>query len=242
MAVFGGAPLATEERIMRAWRFVLAWLLIGAPVLALDVGSLTDADARDGLKEALTQGVSTAVKSLGRADGFLGNRKVRIPLPEPLKKVDGVMGFFGMGDQAEELVVGMNRAAEAAVPEAKGLLQDAVRQMTIQDARAILTGGNHSGTDYFRKSSEEPLRRKFLPIVKKATSRLALAEQYNALAGSASELGLLEDGNATIHEYVTQKALDGLFLMIASEEKAIRKNPAKQASSLLQKVFGALGS
>jgi hypothetical protein len=221
---------------------VVSILLLMAPhAFALGLGDLTDADAGEGIKEALLQGASEAVGTLGRKDGFLKNKKVKIPLPESLKQIDGVMRWFGMGDEAEELVVAMNRAAEAAVPEAKDLLSDALKQMTLQDAKAILTGGRTSGTDYFRKRAEAPLRKKFLPIVKKATGKVALTEKYDAVAGSAAKVGLIDEESSTIHEYVTRKALDGLFLMIAREERAIRKDPAKQANTLLQKVFGALG-
>jgi hypothetical protein len=224
-------------------RIVLAAVLMGGmlvPAWTLELQDITESDARNGLKEALLQGANRAVGKLGRTDGFLKNRKVKIPLPESLKKLDGVMGFFGMDDDAEELVLAMNRAAEAAVPEAGELLGKAVRKMTLEDARAILGGDKTSATRYFRRKSAKPLRKKFLPVVRKATRNVSLAEKFNKVAGQASALGLLDPGDASIHEYVTRKALDGLFLMIAREEKKIRNNPAKQASSLLRKVFGAL--
>jgi hypothetical protein len=225
---------------MKTVALVSMLILMAPPALALDLGELTDVDARAGLREALIQGTSEAVGKLGRKDGFLKNKKVKIPLPESLEEIDGVMRWFGMGDEAEELVIGMNRAAEAAVPEAKSLLRDALEQMTLHDAKSILSGGKTSGTDYFRKTAEAPLRKKFLPIVKRATGKVALTEKYDAVAGSAAKVGLIDEESATIHEYVTRKALDGLFFMLAREERAIRKNPGKQASSLLQKVFGAL--
>jgi hypothetical protein len=134
----------------------------------------------------------------------------------------------------------MNRAAEAAVPEAKELLLNAVKQMTLQDAKAILTGGDDSVTQYFKRTTSEPLTEKFLPIVRKATEQVALAEKYNRYAKQGAKLGLIDKKDASLEGYVTQKALDGLFLMIAEEERAIRRNPLGQASSLLQKVFGAL--
>jgi len=226
---------------MKASVLLSSFLLIATPVSGSGILDLTDADTQGGLKEALLQGAGAAVGKLGRTDGFLKNRKVKIPLPESLQKVEGVMGVFGMKKQADDMVVAMNRAAEAAVPEARALLRVAIQQMTLRDARSILTGGDHSATDYFRKTSQAPLRERFLPIVKETTGKVALAEKYDALAGSASKIGLVDDKDATIEEYVTRKALDGLFLMIAEEEKAIRKDPAKQTSSLVQKVFGALG-
>lgn len=218
------------------------FLLIALPAYALGIQDLTEADTQGGLKEALAQGADAAVGKLGTTNGFLKNKKVKIPLPESMQKVKGVMGMFGMKKRAEEMVVAMNRAAEVAVPEASALLKDAIKQMTLQDAKSILTGGDHSATDYFRKTTQAPLRERFLPIVKEATGKVALTEKYDALAGSASKVGLVDEEDASIEEYVTRKALDGLFLMIAEEEEAIRKNPAKQAGSLVQKVFGALGS
>jgi hypothetical protein len=150
------------------------------------------------------------------------------------------MRKLGMGKRADELITTMNRAAEAAVPEAKELLVNAVKQMSLQDAKAILTGGDDSATQYFKRTTSAPLTEKFLPIVKKATEKVKLAEKYNRYAKQAAKLGLLDEKDASLEDYVTQKALDGLFFMVAEEERAIRKNPLGQASSLLQKVFGAL--
>lgn len=149
--------------------------------------------------------------------------------------------MVGMGDQADDLVVAMNRAAEAAVPEAKVLLVDAVKQMSLDDARQILTGGDDAATQYFRRVSYDKLQQRFLPIVKQKTDHAQLAKQYNELAGHAATLGLVESKDANVENYVTRKALDGLFLMIAEEERAIRKNPLGQSSKILQSVFGALG-
>ena len=210
------------------------------PILASGVQDLTNADATGGVKDALLQGATNAVGKLGKADGFLKNPKVKIPLPDSLAKVEGLLRKVGMEKEADELVVSMNRAAETAVIEAKPLLRDAVKQMTIEDAKTILTGGDRAATQYFRKKTEAPLRKKFLPIVKKSTGKVALAEKYDALAGKASELHLVKEEDASIEEYVTRKALDGLFRTIGDEEQAIRKDPAGQASSLIKKVFGAL--
>jgi enolase len=148
--------------------------------------------------------------------------------------------MMGMGKQFDELVLSMNRAAEAAVPEAKALLVDAVKKMSVEDAKKILTGGDTAGTEYFKQHTEAPLSKKFLPIVKQATDRVGLAQQYNSLASQAKPFGLVKDDQATVEQYVTKKALDGLYLMIAEEEKAIRKDPVGQSSALLKKVFGAL--
>ncbi len=221
---------------------VVAPLLLATPALAVSLGDLSDRDAAGGLKEALTQGVGKAVALLGRTDGFLGNSQVRIPLPDGLRQAESVMRFTGMGRQAGELVTAMNRAAEAAVPEAKQLLVGAVEQMTVDDAKKILTGGDDSATRYFQSKTMDPLTQKFLPIVRKATEQLQLAQKYDELAGQGARLGLVRAEDATIEDYVTRKALDGLFFMIGEEEKAIRRDPLGAAGSLAQKVFGALGS
>lgn len=225
-------------RIPRA----LAMLALAVPlVVAAGIESIAPRDSVDGLKTALDQGATRAVAQLGVKDGFLRNPKVKIPLPPSLKKADKALRMVGMGDEADELVVAMNRAAEAAVPEAKGLLVDAVRQMSLADARQILTGGDDAATKYFRKVSYDKLEQKFLPVVKRTTDKAQLAAQYNQLAGQAAQLGLVSSKDANVEGYVTRKALDGLFVMIAEEERAIRKDPLGQSSRILRSVFGALG-
>lgn len=208
---------------------------------AAGLGSLSNADAASGLKEALVQAAESAVGKLSAVDGFLGNADVRIPLPDSLQKVEKGMRMFGMGKQADELVLKMNRAAEAAVPEARALLIDSVKQMSVADAKNILTGGDDAATRYFEKTTSGPMAEKFLPIVKKATEDVQLAQQYNKLAETGARYGLVKKEQANLEEYVTQKALDGVYLMMAEEEKAIRADPLGQASSLLKKVFGSLG-
>jgi hypothetical protein len=222
---------------------VIAAACLAASAAAAGAGlldSLTQSDAVAGLKAALTQGAGNAVGKLGVLDGFLGNPEVKIPLPGKLQDARKVMQLMGWGPKADELVTTMNRAAEAAMPEAKTLLIDSVKQMSVQDAKGVLTGGEVAGTDYFKRTTSEKLREKFLPIVKRATEKLKVAQQYNDIAAQGSKLGLLDAKDASIENYVANKALDGLFLMMANEEKAIRKDPAGQASALLKKVFGAL--
>ncbi|HEY0563597.1 MAG TPA: DUF4197 domain-containing protein [Methylophilus sp.] len=208
---------------------------------ALAVSDLSNAEASSGLKEALTQGVSKAINSLGATDGFFANQNVKIPLPDSLKKVEKAMRMFGMGKQADELVLKMNRAAEAAVPEAKALLVDSVKKMSVADAKAILTGPDDAATQYFKKTTSAPLAEKFLPIVKKATEQVKLAQQYNKFAEAGTKYGLVKKEDANLEQYVTNKTLDGVYFMIAQEEAAIRKDPVGQASNLLKKVFGAIG-
>jgi hypothetical protein len=150
------------------------------------------------------------------------------------------MRSIGMDKHADELVLRMNRAAEAAVPEAKTLLVDAVKRMSVQDAKGILTGGEDAATQYFKRATSEPLAKRFQPIVKKAMQKVKLAEKYDEIAASGAKLGLVKEEDAQLEDYVTRKALDGLFVAIAEEEKKIRKDPAGAASALLRKVFGAL--
>lgn len=206
---------------------------------ALDAISRKDQVAA--LRTALSQSASAAVGKLGVVDGFLGNPRVCIALPGKLAKAEKTLKMLGLGKQTDELKTAMNRAAEAAVPEAKAILIGAVKQMSVQDAASILTGGNDAATQYFKRTTSDKLSTAFLPIVKKATAKVDLATRYDALAGKAANLGLVDPGDASIESYVTRKALDGLFVVMADEEAAIRKDPIGQASKLLQKVFGALG-
>ncbi|MBI1175010.1 MAG: DUF4197 family protein [Sideroxydans sp.] len=216
-------------------------LVFTASAHAISLADLSNRDAAAGLKQALVKGAGNAVGKLGKVDGFLGNPQVKIPLPDSLQQVDGLLRRFGQGRYADELVTTMNRAAEAAVPQARALLIKTVKGMSVQDAKGILTGGDTAATEYFRSKTAQPLAEKFLPIVQKQTARLGLAQKYDQFAGKASRFGLVDENQANIEQYVTQKALDGLFLMMAEEEKAIRADPVGQGSKLLSKVFGAIG-
>lgn len=223
---------------MRYW--LLIGLLFASFSQAMSLDDLSNKDATKGLKEALTQGAGQAVAMLGKTDGFLGNPQVRIPLPGNLKKAEKMLRTLGMGQQADDLEMAMNRAAEAAVPEAKALLVNSVKQMSVSDAKGILTGGDDAATQYFRRTTSGPLAEKFRPIVKQAMSKVNVAQQYDRFAGKAAKLGLLGAEDAQLDSYVTQKALDGLYLMIAEEEKNIRQNPAEATGKLARKVFDAL--
>ncbi len=225
---------------MRSVLTLLAGMLLATAASALSLADISGRDASGGLKETLTQGAGKAVAMLGKQDGFLGNPKVKIPLPESVQKVEGLMRGLGMGKQADELVNAMNRAAEAAVPQAKALLVNSIKQMSVQDAKGILSGGEDSATQYFRRTTSGPLAEKFKPVVRNAMAKVKLAEKYDQLAGKAAKFGLVREQDAQLENYVTQKTLDGLYLMIAEEEKAIRKDPAGAAGKLAQKVFGAI--
>lgn len=225
---------------MKRLIFALFMSLTAALAQAGALDAISTGDASAGVKEALAKGADYAVSSLGVNNGFLGNSKVKIPLPGYLSKAESALRMFGMGKQADQLVETMNHAAENAVAEAKPILVDSIKKMSVQDAKGILTGGEDSVTQYFKRTSTDQLTNKFMPIVKASTQKLQLAEQYNKFAGKAAASGLIDKKDADLDGYVTQKAMDGLFLMIAEEEKKLRSNPVAAGSALLQKVFGAL--
>lgn len=201
---------------------------------------ISEADAVTALRTALEKGTQAAVASLGRTDGFLGNALVRIALPDSAQRAERMMRRLGMGKYADELVVSLNRAAEAAVPEARAIFVDAVRRMTLRDAKSILTGGDTAATEYFRRTTRDSLHRRFLPIVHGATAKVGASRAYERYADKAATVGLLREEDADLDEYVTRKALDGLFLTVAEEEKKIRAEPLATGSKILRKVFGAL--
>lgn len=207
---------------------------------ALSLADLSNTDATKGLKEALEKGALSAIGILGAENGFLGNDRVRINLPGALNDAANLLRRFGQGGRVDELITAMNRGAEAAVPQAKSLLSNAVQTMSVNDAKGILTGGDTAVTDFFASKTRPALAVTFLPVVSRATEKVGLADKYNEVAGKASDMGLLKKEDANIQQYVTNKTLDGLFLMISEEEKKIRQNPVGYGSAILTKVFGAL--
>ena len=241
---------------------ILAFLVLSSPAGALDLDELkselndlarpsskpadsglsqfSTQDQIKSLKQALTQGAETAVSTLARKDGYLGNAKVRIPLPENLQNADKAMRKIGMGKYPDELVTSMNRAAEAAVPEAKTLFVGAIKKMTVSDAKGILTGSDDAATRYFRNSTETALAARFKPIVGKAMAKVKLARTYDQFAGKAARFGLVDERDANLDDYITRKAMNGLFLMMAEQEKEIRANPLKATGSLAKKIFAAI--
>lgn len=202
--------------------------------------SLTEFDAAAGVRTALERGALAAVGLLGRTDGFLGNPMVRIPLPGFLNDAARILKATGQQKRLDQLVTAMNRAAEAAMPEAKALLVSTVKAMSVEDALKVVRGGDNSVTQFFAEKTREPLGVKFLPIVTKATEKVSLAARYNSVASKAAGLGLMKKEDANIEQYVSTRALDGLFLMIGEEERKIRKDPVGTGSAILKKVFGAL--
>ena len=213
------------------------------------VTSLSEEQIANGLKQALGKGVSNAIVSLGHSGGFLTNLNVKIPLPGKLQSVESALQMAGQGHLVDGFIASMNHAAEQAVPVAAGVFSDAIQQMSIADAKTILTGTNDAATQYFRRTTRTNLFAKFLPIVRKATDSVGVTVQYKAMMAkfdTANSLGsmfgskpVIKFDEANIDGYVTQHALDGLFVMIAAEEKNIRANPAARTTDLLQKVFSS---
>lgn len=217
--------------------------LLGATLFSLLAGparavSLTEGDASSGVRAALERGAEAALANLGRTDGFLGNPLVRIELPSGLRDAARLLRSTGQGRRIDELVTSMNRAAEQAVPEARQLLVRTVRDISVEDALRLVRGGEGSVTRFFEDKTRSPLAQKFLPLVTRATERQDLSAKYNAVAGKAAGFGLIRKEDANLQSYVTERALDGLYLMIGEEEKKIRRDPVGTGSAILKKVFG----
>lgn len=214
--------------------------LLPSRALAGPLDAFTNIDATRALRAALDTGSLAAIGKLGVDGGFLNNPQVKIPLPDGLRKIEGVLRAMGRGADLDALQASMNRAAELAVPQAKQMVASAVKAMTVADAKGILSGGEDSVTQFFKGKTLTALTERFLPIVSATVSKIGLAKRYNDVAGQASQLGLIDKGSARIEGFVTGKALDGLYFMIAQEEKAIRADPVRAGGAILRKVFGAL--
>lgn len=225
---------------MRIIPAIVVWLFVSTPAFAAGSDALADEEATDGLKQALTQSANAAVDALGVQNGFLHNPKVKIPLPGSLQKAEGLMRSVGMNKYADGLIAAMNHAAESAAAEGRPLLIDAVRNMHVENAKALLARGDDGATQHFRSTSSDSLSEQFLPIVKKATEQAGVLKKYNDFAGKGAKLGLISEKHANIENYVTQKTLDGIYLLMAEQEQAIRDNPTDQDDELVRRVFGSL--
>ncbi|MEW6677675.1 MAG: DUF4197 domain-containing protein [Pseudomonadota bacterium] len=209
----------------------------GSAAMAL----LSDEDMVKGLKEALAKGTQTAIATLGKEGGYLNNLNVKIPLPEELAKVEKLLRTLGQDKYADQFVATLNHAAEKAVPEAAMIFGDAISQMTLADAKSILKGPDDAATQYFRKTSETRLKERFLPIVQNATDQAGVTSAYKKLIRKAGPTAqFLGVGATDLDTYVQDKAVDGLFKMIAAEEKRIRQDPLARTTDLLKKVFGSV--
>jgi hypothetical protein len=225
--------------------FALPWMGIvstqaNAQTSATDLlKSISGPEAVQALRDSLEQGARNAIASLGRENGYFANPKLKIGLPKNFTKADRFLRSLGHGKKIDDLILAMNRAAEAAAPQAQGLVLDAVHKMTVNDAKAILTGGDNAATDYFRKATESQLAETLLPVVKSVTEKSDLARSYNALAGTLAKFGVNSE-QGTIESYVNKKALNGIYVRIGEEERSLRANPTQYTGSLLGKVFGLL--
>ncbi|MDZ4346453.1 MAG: DUF4197 domain-containing protein [Candidatus Binatia bacterium] len=202
-------------------------------------GGLNDAKIGSGLQEALKVGTGNAVTQTGTVDGFLLNKAIKILMPKTLQNMEQPLRMVGYGPQIDDFVVGMNRAAEKAVPFAKEIFWDAIGQMSFEDARKILNGSNTAATDYFKSKTSKKLQTAFLPSVTDVMNQVGVNRQYNDLMGRYKDLPFSKSVTFDVNQYVTEKATDGIFYVVAQEEKKIRTNPAARVTDLLKDVFGS---
>jgi hypothetical protein len=199
----------------------------------LDTGTVIS-----GLKEALSIGSERAIDTISQTNGYLGNPEIRIPLPPQVEKVGNLMRQFGMSQLADDVETSMNRAAEKAAPEATSIVIDAIKNMSFDDARKILNGPDNAATQFFREQTSDRLTQLFRPSIEQSLDEVGSTRYYNQLSDQVASVPVVgENINLDLPDYVTEKALDGLFTMIAVEEKKIRDNPAARTTELLKKVF-----
>lgn len=234
------APVLSRRHVHTLLWGYGAWLWLPGEARSMDLAGLSDTQATQSLKTVLEKGSTIAIQTLAQPGGFMGNPLVHIPLPRVLEQAAQLLRGFGQGGRLDELIASMNQAAEASMPMAQGLLTNAVKSMSVKDAKTILMGGDTAVTDYFSEKTRQPLTSQFLPVVTRTTAKVGLSAKYNQIAGKAASMGLLENDQASIEQYVTDKAIHGLYLMIGEEEKKIRKDPVGTGSELLKKVFGGL--
>jgi len=235
--------------IVRTTAIVLVIFLFATPASAqldqilkgLGIGQssgLSDVKISSGLKEALKIGTENAVHFTGRLDGYFKNQAIKILMPEKLQTMEKTLRAVGLGRELDEFVLSMNRAAERAAPAAKQIFWDAIGEMTFQDAKKILSGNETAATDYFKAKTTDKLTTAFRPIVDKATNEVGVTRQYKELVGRFQSIPFVKAETVDIDRYITTKALDGLFYVVAQEEKKIRTDPAARVTDLLKEVFG----
>lgn len=203
--------------------------------------TVSDEKAAAGLKEALRVSTGNAVMLTGKVDGFFGNDAIRIAMPEKLGTLEKALRALGYGPKIDEFVLSMNRAAERAAPAAKAIFQDAIRDMSFDDARRILTGGDTAATDYFRAKTSDRLKSSFGPVVQKSMKEAGVTKRYDELVGRYQSVPFAGGVSFDVNDYVVDGALEGLFHTIAQQEKEIRTNPAARVTDLLKGVFGSVG-
>ncbi|PLX59898.1 DUF4197 domain-containing protein [Sedimenticola selenatireducens] len=204
--------------------------------------ALSNEQIIQGLKDALSVGTEKAIALLGRPGGYLNDAQVKIPLPDGLKSVAKGLRAIGQDELVDEFETTMNRAAEKAVPETVSIFGDTIRQMSLEDARGILNGGDTAATEYFKNKGSGRLSEAILPIVQEATKQAGVTSSYKDLVGQVGFLGSYVDMDSLdLDKYVTAKALDGLFLKLAEQEQLIRNDPVARTTDILKTVFGSLG-
>lgn len=199
---------------------------------------LTTAEVADGLKEALIKGTTTGSDQASQLDGYFKNPQIKIPLPPELQKIESKLRNIGLGSQVDKFVLTLNRGAEDAAKEAKPIFINAVKQMTVQDAWGILKGADNAATDYLKRTTSDQLREKFKPVITNSLNKVSATKYYTDIVTTYNKIPMVEKVNPDLNDYATTKAMDGLFLLIASEEKKIRQDPVARTTELLKKVFG----
>lgn len=211
---------------------------LGDKIGGVSSSGLSDVKIGSGLQEALKIGTENAVLQTGQTDGYFGNKLIKILMPNTLQRIEQPLRLVGYGPQIDEFVLGMNRAAEKAVPFAKQIFWDAIGAMTFDDARKILNGGDTSATDYFKDKTSSKLHAAFRPSVENVMNDVGVTRQYNELIGRYKNVPFAQSITFDVNQYVTEKATDGLFFVVGQEEKKIRTNPAARVTDLLKDVFG----
>jgi hypothetical protein len=212
-------------------------LLKRMPQRVPETGGLGDARIGEGLKEALRVGTETAVGLTGRVDGYFANQAIKILMPERLQSLEQGLRLIGQGNRVDELVLGMNRAAEKAAPAAREIFVDAIGAMSIDDARRILSGPDTAATDYFKGKTTPRLTTAFTPVVERSMEQVGVARQYKDLLSQAQAIPFFRAESYDLNRYVVGKSLDGLFHMVGQEERKIRTNPTARTTDLLREVF-----
>lgn len=199
---------------------------------------LTTAEVAEGLKEALVKGISTGADLVSVTDGYFKNPEIKIPFPPDVKKVEDAVRKIGLGSQVDKFVMTLNRGAEDAAKEAKPIFIAAIKSMTIQDAWAILRGEDNAATEYLKRTTSAQLKEKFKPVIQNSLNKVNATKYYGELVSRYNQIPLVEKVNPNLDDYATDKAIEGLFLMIAKEEKNIRQDPVARTTDLLKRVFG----
>lgn len=201
--------------------------------------SLTTEEVAQGLREALVKGISTGSDLVSQIDGYFKNPEIKIPFPPEVKKVEDRLRQIGLGSEVDKFVLTLNRGAEDAAKEAKPIFIAAIKSMTIQDAWGILKGEENAATNYLRRVTSAQLKEKFSPVIQNSLDKVSATKYYGDIVNRYNRIPLVEKVNPDLNSYATERALDGLFIMIAKEEKNIRQNPLARTTELLKKVFGA---